>query len=521
MKRALAFILAVVMLFSLTACGSNEEKPVGSESNEEISAKRDTLNLCVPNALEVLDPGKTNNLNNKLIWYQIYEGLIYYNHEENKVEMRVAESYDVSEDGLKYTFKLRDDVFFHNGDPVTVEDVVFSFNRAKESAIYANHVAAIKDCYAAEDGSFVVEMNYPYAPFISSYVDEIFIMSEKFVTEHGDNIDDLECGTGPYMFDTVDRSVSVSAKAFDRYYRGEAAIKSITWNVITDTAAAAMALQAGNLDYLSVAWSQIETLGADPNLVVGTLPAYHTSYLAFNCKDPVFSDVRVRQGISYLLDVDEIALLAFEGYADADTLCMSPGLAGMPDVKDLGDVQYTKNVEKGLALLKEAGYDTSAGEVYLGKILTLPESHYLFKPAQVIQAQLEQYGIKVDLDSYENSTMYEKMFGGSYQMAVCGGSYGTDITGYATVHGSSAMGAIGGCCSYFYSDRLDELFDLSSKEQNMSARQEYGKEIMQIMFDNVPQVGVGHKQTKVAWNKNLNTVMRVDYPLFYEWSWNA
>lgn len=159
---------------------------------------------------------------------------------------------------------------------------------------------------------------------------------------------------------------------------------------------------------------------------------------------------------------------------------------------------YTYNPEKGLALLKEAGYDTSKGEVYLGSILTLPESHYLFKPAPIIQAQLAKHNIKVNIEPYESGTMFEKLFGGDYVMAICGGSYGSDASGYATVHGSSAMGQLGGCCSYLVDEEMDALFEQGVAEMDPANRGEIYGEIMRILFENCPQTGIGHKQ--VIWN---------------------
>ena len=105
-------------------------------------------------------------------------------------------------------------------------------------------------------------------------------------------------------------------------------------------------------------------------------------------------------------------------------------------------------------------------------------------------------------------------------MGVCGGSYGNDASGYATIHGSSAMGALGGCCSYLVDERLDELFAQGVAEMDLEKRKEIYGEITKIMFENCPQVGVGHKQVKVAWNKDVDVVLR-DFPLISEWSFTA
>jgi len=512
MKKTLALLLVFVMLMAtFTGCGGGTDEPAADPADR-------VLNLAVNAAFQPLDPNTQNNLNTKWVWYQVYEGLVYYDHLEQEVVPKVAESWTVSDDDLTYTFTLRDGVKFHNGDAVTADDVVFSFERAMEGPALMNHVAAIDKVTKIDDKTVEIVLKNTYAPFWQ-YLSEIYIMSEAFVTAQGGDINSAACGTGPYALTKVDLAVGIEAEAFADYYGGAPAIQKVVWNVITDTAAAAMSLQSGDLDYLEVAFSQVSQMEGNDKLTVGTKPDVHTSYLAYNCESDMFKDVRVRQAISYLINVEEIAIGAFEGFADADTLVMHPNLAGMPDMSVLEQYAYTYNPEKGLALLEEAGYDTSQ-EMDFGTILTLPESHYLFKPAQIIQGQLAKHNIKVELEPYEAATMFEKFFGGQYTMAVCGGSYGNDASGYATVHGSSAMGTLGGCASYLVDERMDELFAQGVAEMDMEARKAIYGEIMEILFNNCPQVGVGHKQVKVAWNNEVNVVMR-DFPLISEWSFTA
>ena len=288
------------------------------------------LNLAANHTYQPLDPNTQNSLACKWVWYQVYEGLIYYNNEEHTIEPRVAESWTVSDDELTYTFTLRDGVKFHNGEPVTVEDVVFSFNRAKEGPCYTNHVAAIDTVKAVGDDKVEIKLKHTYAPFWQ-YLSEIYIMNKNFVNERNGDISDAACGTGPYKIVEADLAVAIKAEAFEDYYRGLAKIKKIVWNIISDSSSAAMALQSGDLDYLEIAWSQVALLEADENLVISPMQSLHTSYLAFNCQNEIFKDVRVRQGISYLLDREEIALMAFEGFAEVDSFVMHPNLAGMPD----------------------------------------------------------------------------------------------------------------------------------------------------------------------------------------------
>ncbi|MBE5784267.1 MAG: ABC transporter substrate-binding protein [Clostridiales bacterium] len=541
MKRLLALLLALLMVACVfSACGKTDEpvadepetstapeassgpavEPPVNEAPETIVEDNDrVLQLAVNTEWKPMDPNETNAIISKNVWYQVYEGLFYYDHAAGEVVPRVAESYEVSPDGLTWTFKLRDNVYFHNGDVVTVDDVVYSYERAMQGSPYKNHTAAIKSVSAPDDKTFVVELNYAYSPF-QTYIPEIWILSEKFVTEHNNDLSDAMCGTGPYMPVSIDRSIAIEVTAFDKYYGEAPKIKHIKWNVLTDSAAAAMALQSGDLDFLDISWSQVPTMQADPNLNVTNIPTYHTAYMSFNCQSELYSDVRVRQALAMLIDVEEIGLVAFEGYCDSDPLVMHPGLIGMPDAEDLDAVSFKKDPEKALALLAEAGYDTSK-EMHMGSIITYPENHYLFKPAQVIQAQLAEYNVIVELEPLEASAWSARYYAGEYDLGVLGGSYGTDITGYGSVHGSTSMGKSGGNGTFNYNEKIDELFTKSGQEQDLEKRKAIGLELLQELYNSCPQIGVGHKYNMAAYTKDLNAFIRLDYQIIAEWSWAA
>ena len=529
--KKLALLLAALMVLSLlAACADNNQpasttaagttQPAGGTTTQPASTapavvSDRTLSLMSNEALRSLDCFAYSSIRIKWICYQLYEGLIYYNHEDQTVEPRVAESWSISDDGLTYSFILRGGVKFHNGDTVKASDVVYSYERAKSGTAMGNHIAAVDTVTATDEKTIEIKLKHPSAPFIQ-FVSEIYVMSEAFLKANDDMLTNVACGTGPYKLDSCDLNVSVKASVFADYYRPAPAIQSIEWQIITDSAAAAMAFQSGDLDYLEVAYSQYGQFEQDPNINVGFLPTLHTSYLTFNCTEAPFDDPRVRQAVSYLINREEVCIATFEGYADVDSLAMHPKLAGMPPVDALAAYQFEYNPEKGLALLAEAGFDTSQ-PIDLGVIKTLPESHYLFKPAQVIQANLSKHNVKVEIQPLETATFFEEMFGGKYSMAVCGGSNGADASGYSITHGSKAMGQLGGGCSYYVNPRMDELFELGIAESDPVARGKIYGEIMQILFESCPQTGLGHKLQTVAWSKDLNIVLRLDYPLIYEW----
>jgi len=523
-KKILAMLLALVMVMSLVACGSNnnskgsDSSDKGSSSSSDKSESKNddrVLRMCSSEVLPTIDPEEIHKLRVNEIIYNVYEGLIYYNYEEGKAEPRVAESYEISEDGTVYTFKIREGVKLHNGDDLTMDDIVFSYDKAMESPTRVNHIAAIDSYRAVDDKTFEVTLKYASAPWIQ-YCSELFIYSKAFA--EANSLTTSACGTGPYAITSCDLNTMVILEAFEDYYQGPASIKKIEWAVITDSTSAAMALQSGDLDFLQVAWAQAANLEAE-GFTIGEIPSRHTTYFSFNCSKAPFDDPKFRTAITCFIDREEIAEVAFDGYATPAKFAIHPDMIGFPaDKSKMEPYAMTFDPEKGLALLEELGYDTSK-ELDLGEMLCFSEGHYLYKPAQVIQDQLARYNIKVTMKC-DSTNFFANYYPGNFGIAVCGHSCGGDASAYSTVFCTTTMGVSAGNSHYDYNYKMDELFE-KSLQTDGEEREEVFLQILEQLQQNVPEIGLAHKQVIAAYKADeLNVVLRMDNPLIYEWSWN-
>lgn len=517
MKRIALFLTIFVLVSMISGCTpKSKDISTTKTNNVEVVDSARTLRLCVDAAIETLDPHGTNNLNALWILKQMYEGLIYFNYEDDIVEPRIAKSYEMSDDGLTWTFFLRDDVKFHNGEILDASDVVFSYERAIASPVMNVYTRAIESVTAVDDKTVKIKLKNQVAPFLQ-YVSEICIVNKKFVEENNNDLDAKICGTGPYKADSIDKNLGIVASAFEDYYNGVANIKNVRCDVITDSAVSAMAFEAGELDYLKISYSQYNEMKANPNVTVGFVPSCHTIYVSFNCSKPPFNNPLVRKAICYMIDREAVAKVTFEGLADVDSLLMSPKLNGMPDYSVLEKYMYEYDPEKGISLLKEAGYDT-AKEIDLGTIRTYPESHYASKPTLVIQENLAKYGIKLEIETMEVNAFVEALYGGDFTMACCAGSYGADASGYYQVFGSHGIGVVGGNPTFWSDPEVDELFEKGESETNPEERKRIYGRIMEILYEQAPGTGMAHRYQAVAWSKDLAPVLRMDYPLIYEWN---
>lgn len=295
MKKFLAIVMTAAMLLAAFA----GTMTVASAEEDRV------LNLSINMALSTVDPCGNRAVQDLYVLEQVYEGLYWYNSLTTEFEPRVAESYTVSEDGTVYTFKLNPAVKFHNGDPVTADDVVWSLNRAATTGSTAAYLIAAKEFNKIDESTVEIVLNAPSAAFLSALCN-CAICSEKAITEQGEEFGTkiCDCGTGPYHFTYLDQDVTWTLEAFADYYRGEANIKKIVYRPITDNAAAIMAMQAGELNYLQLSSvSGFDTFQNDPKFETESVAANHITllYINANIKEGPLANKLVRQAIAYCI----------------------------------------------------------------------------------------------------------------------------------------------------------------------------------------------------------------------------
>jgi peptide/nickel transport system substrate-binding protein len=241
MKRRILFaIIAAVLIVAV---------PTTAFSQSKKSTSRTDVNLSLVGVVSTLDPFKTSLTVDLMLFKQIYESL-YYIDDYAKPHGRIASSHTTSPDGLVYTFNLRKDAFFHNGDPVKASDVVFSFKTAIASPVLAPYVNVIKEVKKIDDSTVQITLKQPYTPFLNNS-SQVFIVSEKAYTAAGNKFGATitGAGTGPFKVVKYDGNTRIELEAFPKYYLGEAAIKKVTFIPMSDQSTGLIAFENGELDF--------------------------------------------------------------------------------------------------------------------------------------------------------------------------------------------------------------------------------------------------------------------------------
>ena len=507
--------MVVMMVFSVLLSGCTTG---GTETPDGNDIARDSVNISVAQELTTTDGHATTKTNDLITLFQMYEGLFYFNEAKGEIENRLCESYTVSDDGLVYTFKLREDAFFHNGEQVKASDVVFSYNRAKESAHVGAFLGAVSKVEADGDFTVNVYVDKPSAPLLSNLT-QVFILSEKEVTEAGDAFGTTisTAGTGPYYMTELDNDVSWTLEAFSDYYRGEAAVKKINIKPITDASAGLLAFESGELDFYSAGSADWAALTANEDYNTEVVAANHITLFAVNhAANDVLADDNVRLAIAYALDKEAMNIAAFDGYATEAQFMENPAYnVGAPTE----GVTYDYNPEKAKELLAEAGY---ADGVYAGKLMVWA-GNYFEKMAQVAQQNLADVGITVELDYYDINTCISKMLQQDYEIGIMGYASNGDFDSFRKRFHSEQEGAY--YVNFTANDKfdwqtMDALMDESAETLDADARLEINTKINNMVMETACLLPCIHKALFYVWNGDLNIVAQPNYIYIYEWSWN-
>ena len=295
MKRmnALALILAL-MIAATFAIGVAETK--------------DTAKIAVYSDFAGFDPYNSGMDLDKVVYDNIFDCLLrFYDGEFEKV---LCTDYTVSEDGKEYTFALRDDVTFHNGEKFTAADVVFSMNRAKESSEMSNYTKNIVDVVALDDYNVKIVLDAPYIPFLTSVAAQVCIMNEKAVNEAGANIKKAPCGTGPYIYKEWVSGSKVVLERNENYYGEKPQIKHAEFVVLTNQDTALNALETGEIDLTyTVPSIAVPMLQKSKKLTMDLNPTLGSGYIVMNLEADWVSDPNFRMALMLATNRDNIIMM--------------------------------------------------------------------------------------------------------------------------------------------------------------------------------------------------------------------
>jgi peptide/nickel transport system substrate-binding protein len=343
---------------------------------------------------------------NMSIWTMllIYDQLIRVGPDGLSLEGGLAESWDVSEDNLTYTFHLRK-ANFHDGTPATSADAEFCIKRViqPDDSGWAFLFSAVDTVTASDPETLVITLKQPWAPFeadLALYGASIF--PKAAFEAQGEDLWQHPIGTGPFVFDSWDKGSQIVLKKNPEYWdEGKPYLDELVFKVLTDSNARLLQLQGGELDIAtSVPYNQIEPLSANPDFTMIPDAVAKFNYMAINTRRPLLDDKKFRQALNYAVDKDVIINNILFGAGQPATTYL-PLMLGHDDEA----VGYPVDLEKAKALLAE----TDGKDGFTLSILTTVGDAVDAQVAQLVQASLQQLGGTVTIEQVEPGIARERV----------------------------------------------------------------------------------------------------------------
>jgi len=524
--------LNITILFALIACKSGNDNPGGSREKSEagetaldsepvegdwliyhLSAEPATLNpITATDAYEgIINNGK------------IYETLIERNNETLELDPLLAESWEISEDKLTYTFKIREGIKWHDGTPFTSEDVVFSYNTIMNPKVDSPQLRAyyqeIRDVKAIDD--LTVEFTYAKPYFLALEFCGGMPIVPKHIFDKGDfNTNPAgrdPIGTGPYKFVrwTTGRDIVVDKNP--DYWGEKPKINKIVFKIITDSTVSFQILKREELDVSGLTPIQWERQTNSPSFnenydkLSYFTPNY--SYIGWNSKRPYFADKQVRTALTHLVNRE---LILDKILYNLGAIVTNPFYINSPEYDKSID-PYPYDPQKAEELLKEAdwidhdgdGIRDKDGVKFAFEFLIPGGSETGEKIATILKEELDNMGIQMDIRKTEWAVFTTRLNERNFDAVTLAWSMGVESDPYQIW--SSTQAEKGSNFIGFKNEQADKLIEEARTEFDRDKRQELYRKFAEIIHEEQPYTFLFCRKSTVAVNKRFENV--VVYPL--------
>ncbi len=487
MKKLKGIISAILIGAILVGCSasSDEETQIIDEVQEIV--------VTMPSEIDSLDPMNSAATDTSAILRNIFDSLIAYDTQGNMIE-NIAYLPEISEDGLTYTFTIKEGITFHNGESLTSKDVLYSYGRYTgldgQDAISSTLQTAIKSIEAPDDYTIIMQLNAVDAAFLTKCTH--YIVQDGYMDNATHPI-----GTGPYKFVSYTQGESLSLEINENYSTNSdktPTIDKIEVKIMTDSNASLMALLAGTIDKTTIVAQNIDQLSED--FTVLNHPQNMVQVFALNNEVQGLDDVRVRSAINLAINKQEIIDFTMGGYGTQVETFLSPAM-GMYYNTEIP--AHTQNIEEAKALLIEAGYED--GFTFTVKVPSNYQVHV--DTAQVIKDQLAKANITMEIELIEWATWLSDVYTDrDYEATIVGHTGKLDPQDFLNRFDSTYAR------NYFNfsNERYDELIKLAASTTNDEERIAYYNECQQILVDEVAAVYIQDPNAIMAVNKRLQGV---------------
>jgi|SRR5690625_1337245 len=513
-KKSLLIGLSLFILLFFFACSTEEELETGSLEQEQ-SEEGGTVTIGTTGEPVKLNPIYAGDSASEDINGLVFDGLITFD-KEMEVEGELATDWEISDDGLTYTFDINEDVLFHDGEKLTAEDVVFTYEKfihddytgpRSNEFIYLEKITALDD-YTVEftlsevDARFLSNLHYGILPkHLLKDIPDRDLESDDFTRN--------PVGSGPFKFDEWEDSSNVKVVSFEDYYQGKPKLERIVFLIVPDQNALMARFEAGEIDLMDVPGTLVDNLDHWEEEGIAekhTTLSLGFSYLGYNNDMEIFSDKKTRQALSHALDREEMVEAVLQGEGEVAHAPISPLSWAYPE--DVTTFDY--DPERARELLAEAGWEAGEdgilerdGERFSFQLMTNQGNQVREDLVVIIQSQFAKVGVEAVPELREWSSFIETP-DAEFEAFILGWGLPIDPDPTRYWHSSYTEADKGGNNNVMYSrEDLDELIEQNMKIVDQDERQELLEHIYAEIIEDQPNTFLFYENDIIATSPQL------------------
>jgi len=487
MRRA-ALLIAITLPMLLAGC-SGKPSP-------------DTLVMIIESSPANLDPRVGTDAQSERIDELIFDALLKRDEHFN-LQPALAESWEIA-DPLTYVFHLRHGVKFSDGRPLTAGDVKWTLDSVRNGSLITPKASTFRYVQAVEardDATVVVHLSEPYAALLWNLSDgAIGIVPSG----SGADFNRHPIGSGPFRLVSMALDKEVVLERNPNYWGEAARVARVRFAVVPDTTTRALELRKGSADIEvnALTADMVATIEAQHQLPVERAPGTIYAYLAFNLRDPLLKDVRIRQAMAYAIDRRPIIHYLWRDMARPAASVLPPQhWAYDPHVET-----YNYDPVRARQMLDEAGYRAKNGvRFHLTMKTSTEESTRLL--SVVLQQQLRDVGIILDIRTFEFATFYSDVQKGAFQLFSLrwvGGNEDPDI--FEHVFYSTSTPPRRGNRGYYSNPKVDQLIDEARRTIDQQRRKELYGEVQEIVARDLPYINLWYFDNVVVHTARVRNI---------------
>ncbi len=488
--------LSILLLVLSAGCSGAQNTPDqnnGVQQNANQAAKQNantaepaaggTFVYGRPASVTSFDLHKQITANNAFAIDKVFESLVAFDSKGEIVDW-LAKSHSISEDGLTYTFELRDGLKFSNGTDVTAEDAVFSLNRHLQVGGPLAIAAKVDSVKAKDNKTLVITLKEPYTPFIS----ELSNFSNGILPNNFGGVSEEEffkkpVGTGPFVVDKWDPAGDLTFSKNPNYWqKGKPYIDKLVYKLIEDDSQAINQLKAGEVNAIeSLALQNANEIKDGAETKVVTNGSWVTEQLFFNTLDEHFSDVHVRRALALALDREGLTKALTFGYAQtANSL--------LPTTIPYNANDTIKPLNFDVTAAKEELAKSKFPNGFTTKLLVASGNSTRAQEAQIIQAAAQAIGIKIEIESVELATFRERFFAYNFSAMLNSGQADSPEANSIIAFQTDPNGFSKSYWTHYTNNDVTKLLYEGQKTPDGNERAKIYSTLLQTLADEVPYI---------------------------------